>query len=400
MEIINLMHRIFYDNKRQPIIQGGIFLKDGTFFSGCIPAVDFARTLDEPETEKSLRLCEQALAPALIGKEIRIPDIDFLLIDTSNVAGISLDEFSIERYFILALSMAIYKAYARQANVELYELFAYLMGSESVTLPCPQFTLLIDQKPARELRVREFAMAPLGAATLRSALELCVSVAREIHENPMCEHGLINPAYEDREILDFLGMTLGKIAFASDAGICALALVMDASNYYDKEKNGYRFNNALCPAEDIINFYAELTKTYPVYSIEDGLDQNDWEKWRLMTETLGNKTQIVGNALFSADPERLSFIAQNNIATAVTVKPYKCSTILEIIQAILACKQNKLNVIIAHPFGEAEDAFMTDLTVGTSAGQIKIGSCPPSEWPARYERLFAIEDLLRKSNAE
>lgn len=395
MEIINLMHRIFYDNKRQPIIQGGIFLKDGTLFTGCVPAADFTGILNECEAEKTLRLCEQALAPSLIGKDIRIPDIDFLLIDATAFAGIPIDDFSINRYFTLALSIAVYKAYACKTNVELYELFAYLMGSESVTLPCPQFTVLTDQKQTRDLRIREFSVTPLGAATVRSAFELCMSVAGAVHENPLYAHGVINQAYDDREILDFLGMTLGKIAFASDAGICALALNIDASKFYDKEHGKYFFNHTLCSAEELINFYGELTETYPVYSIEDGLDHNDWEKWRLMTETLGNKTQIVGNALFSSDPERLNFIARNNIATAIAIKPYACSTILEIMQSILACKQNKLNIIIAHPFGEAEDAFMTDLTIGTSAGQIKIGSCPPSEWLARYERLFAVENALR-----
>jgi enolase len=411
MKIVKVLGREIYDSRGWPTLSCEIWLDSGLAFTGYAPAGISCSKYEAREmrdgdkrlwgrgVQKACAVLEQVIAPALVGKEPEAPDLDLTLIELDG----TLDKSHLGSNVLVAASMALYKAYAYQEHVELFELFAYMLGANSVTLPCPQFNVINGGKHANNnLSIQEFMIAPIGSPTLASAIETCITVYHELRDLLQGrgkfvgigdEGGFTAQFKDDREALDILFEAIERVAL-SDIGICAIALDVAASQLYDATQQKYMFNNRSITAAELINFYSELVQTYPIYSIEDGLSEDDWEGWKSLTETLGDKVQIVGDDIFATNPERISHTLQNNVATAVVVKPNQIGTVTEALQVINLCRENQLSVVVSHRSGETDDPFIADLAVGVSASQIKAGGCSRSERLSKYNRLIAIEDTL------
>lgn len=411
MKIMRVIGREIYDSRGWPTVLCELWFEDGTIFTGYAPSSNAYSKYEAQEirdggqrlwgkgVQNAVALLEERVAPLLVGQEVQIPDLDFALIELDGTPNKSLLGSNV----LIATSMALYKAYAHQEQVELYELFAYLVGADSVTLPCPLFSIITNAKQGgHRLHIHDYMIAPLGATTLKHAMDISVALYHELKDvlrgkgkfiGISEEGGLTAEFADDREALDMLIESLERIAL-EDAGTCVIALDASATELYDATQNRYILQHRTFSSEELVNFYSELVQTYPIYSIEDGLSEDDWDGWRLITETLGDKIQVVGNNIFSTNAQRLQTAVENNVATAAVIKPGQIGTITETIQLINLCRSYRLNVLISHCPGETEDSFIADLAVGTSSGQIKAGGCSRSERLSKYNRLLAIEEAL------
>lgn len=411
MKIKRVFGREIYDSRGWPTVLCEIWLDDSSVFTGYAPAGIMCSTYEAREirdgdkrfrgkgVRKAIAVIDEIIAPFLVGKEPRVPELDFELIELDGTP----DKSHLGSNVLTAVSMALYKAHAYLERVELYEFFAYLIGAEAVTLPCPQFTIISAARDTKTpVCIQEYLIAPIGATTLQEAMQTCFSIYHELHDIlrgkgkyiGISDAGGFKAQFrDDHEVLDLLLESIERAAI-TDVGACAIAIDVTANQLYDPVQNKYRVYDQLVSSEELVNFYNELVQMYPIYSIEDGLSEDDWEGWRLITETLGDKIQVVGDDIFATSCDRLSNVLDYNVATAVTIKPNQVGTITETVQMINLCKKYQLNPIVSHRSGETEDSFIADLAVGTSSGQIKAGGCARSERLAKYNRLLAIEEAL------
>jgi enolase len=411
MKIVRVQGHEIYDSRGWPTLLTEVWLEDGSVFTGYAPTGISCSRYEAREVRdggtrlwgkgvrKAIEIINEIVAPALIGKEANGPELDLHLIEIDNTP----DKSNLGSNTLVSTSMALYRAHAHSEDVELYELFAYLMGSDSVTLPCPLFNVINGGQHAdNNLAIQEFMIAPIGAPNLREAVETCVTVSHEL-KNVLRRHGLqfgigdeggyTAPFTDARQVLDLLLESLEKVTL-ENAGLCAIALDAAATQFYDPSQKKYIFQNQQLSAQELLRYYEELVDSYPIFSIEDAFAEDDWDGWEMLYASLGERLQIVGDDIFATNQERISYALQDSIATAVIIKPNQVGTITETLQVINECKKNQLGVIISHRSGETADAFIADLAVGTSAGQIKAGGACRSERLAKYNRMMYIEESL------
>ncbi len=173
-----------------------------------------------------------------------------------------------------------------------------------------------------------------------------------------------------------------------------IAFDIAASKFYNPEKRTYSWYKKAVSADELLAWYEKLINQYPIYSIEDGLSETDWDNWERMTEELGNNVKIIGDDIFVTNPQRIWDGIERNIANATVIKPNQIGTITETLQAIKLCDEYNWDTVVSHRSGETNDYFIADLAVGVSAAQIKVGGCSRGERMAKYNRLLKIEDGL------
>jgi enolase len=412
MKIVHVVGTEIYDSRGFPTLECSIELEDGAFFTGHAPSDGLqspyaAVNLHDKDSRlwgygarKAIAVIENIVAPVLIGKEPMVPELDYALISLDGTD----DKSVLGANVLLATSIALYKAYAYCNDIELYELFALLTGATTVTLPCPQITLINGGYLSQGLlATHELMMAPVGAATLREALDFCIKLFHEIksalhHSNKLAGYssdGALTTSFtDDREMLDLVTSVLERFV-AQEEGACALALNVSANTMYDQNSHTYALANSYLTSEELIHFYSQLVNTYPIYSLEDGMSQTDRQGWLLLIQALGDKVQIVSGDICATNPERIVELISSAQATTVRIKPNEVGTITETLQVIDLCKRNNIGTLLASSLGETEDAFIADLALGTNAGQLKVGGCLHSERMAKYNRLVAIEEALR-----
>jgi enolase len=412
MKITKVIGREVYDSRGMPTIQCEIGLENGICVTAAAPSGiararyeahelrDGGRRLWGKGVLKGLEALRDHVAPMLIGKPINAIEMDMKLLEIDGTA----DKSYIGANVLVATSMALYKAHAAAEEIELYELIAYICGAESVSLPFPVINLIQGGRHAENnLQIQDFMIVPVGSSNFRSSLELSVTAFHELksilqkYGRPITvgdEGGLIAGCKNDKEALDALMETLERIDYAHTDARCAIALHIGASQLYNPTTKKYVWNNKNLSTEELIEHYEQLIDSYPIYSLEDPLSEDDWEGWQALMQALQQRVQIVGDDLFASNMQRLVQGIEHHVASGVTVKPSQIGTITEALQFVQVCKQYNLNPIISHQAGEMEDSFLADLSVGTSAGQIKAGGCCRGERIAKYNRLLAIEDSL------
>ncbi len=411
MKIIRVQGHEIYDSRGWPTILTEVWMEDGTVFTGYAPTGISCSRYEAREirdggtrlwgkgVRKAIEIINDVIAPALVGKEANGPELDLHLIEIDNTP----DKSHLGGNTLIATSMALYRAHAYSEDVELYELFAYLMGSDSVTLPCPLFNVINGGQHAdNNLPIQEFMIAPIGAPNLREALETCVTISHEL-KNVLRRHGIYCGVGDEggytgnfkdvRQALDLMLESLERVTL-ENAGLCGIALDAAATQFYDSSQKKYIFQGKQLTSKELLEYYQELVDDYPIFSLEDAFAEDDWEGWEMFYAALSDRLQIVGDDIFATNQERISYALQDNVATAVIIKPNQIGTITEALQVINECKKNQLGVIISHRSGETADSFIADLAVGTSAGQIKAGGASRSERLAKYNRLIYIEDSL------
>lgn len=348
---------------------------------------------------KAIECLQDKIAPLLRGQEPQVVAFDKQIIELDGTKNKSVLGGNV----MLAASCAVLKAQAYVEELEPYELIAYLSGYDAVTLPFPMFNMINGGLHAdNKLRIQEFMVVPLGEHSFRACMEAGVVFYHELKEvlhkagKQTCvgDEGGFAPYFEnDNEALDVLAKTI-ELVESRHGGSFLLALDVAASQFYDTATQVYNWQGKKCTTQELIEYYGQLCQNYPIYSIEDGLSEHDWDGWVALNAFLGDRIQVVGDDLFVTNPERLWYGLQKGAANGAIIKPNQIGTITQTLQAIKLCKDNDMSIIISHRSGDTADTLIADLAVGANAGQIKAGGLSRSERLAKYNRLLRIEDSL------
>lgn len=414
MKIAHINAREIFNSRGMPTIECEIILDNGMSACASVPTGTSRGEKEAVEMRdggfrlmgtgvlKAVQTLEQVIAPILIGREpnlIRMDEDMKALDGTENKSRLGANT-------ILAASMAIAKIQARMEDIELYELIAYLCEYELVALPFPMFNLINGGAHAHNnLQIQEFMIMPVGVSTFHAAMEVAVTLSqmlkKVLEQNGYStavgdEGGFAPDLHHDTQALDFIMEAIEYVQQDFEGSIM-IALDCAASQFYNRQTKTYNWHGKNMSSKDMISWYARLAEQYPLYAIEDGLSEHDWEGWQELTALLGNKIELVGDDIFVTNSDLIWEGIDYNIANTVLIKPNQVGTVTEALQAIKLCKEYDRNVIVSHRSGETNDTFIADLAVGTSAGQIKAGGLSRGERMAKYNRLLKIEDELLKS---
>ena len=312
---------------------------------------------------------------------------------------------------ILGVSLAIARAAAEATNIPLYR---YLGGSDATLLPLPMMNILNGGAHAdNSIDFQEFMIRPIGAPTFSEGLRWGVEIFHHLktllkkhgYSTAVGDEGGFAPNLEsDEEALSLILEAIKKAGYTPGKEI-SLALDCAASEFFDRSKQVYiekknkRRGIAFKERSSLeqIDYLASLCEKYPIDTIEDGLDENDWKGWKGLTERLGNKVQLVGDDLFVTNTHFLQKGIDEKVANSILIKLNQIGTLTETLEAIALAKKSGYSVVPSHRSGETEDTFLADFSVATGAGQIKTGSLSRSERTAKYNRLLAIEKELKSS---
>jgi len=302
---------------------------------------------------------------------------------------------------ILGISLAVARAAADSLGIPLYR---YIGGTRACRLPMPMMNILNGGKhAANNLDLQEFMIVPKGGESFKEALrvgsEIFHSLAKVLRDKGLStgvgdEGGFAPNLQSNEQGIEMILQGIKKAGYrpGEDA---VLAIDAAASSFYRDGR--YVFSMSDQSERDsgmMIDFYAEWVKKYPIFSVEDGLDENDWDSWKTLTQRLGDRIQIVGDDLFVTSPDRIARGIEQGSANAVLIKPNQIGTLTETLQAIEMAHRAGWRTIISHRSGETEDSFIADLSVAAGSGQIKTGSLSRSERTCKYNRLLRIEEEL------
>lgn len=309
---------------------------------------------------------------------------------------------------ILGASLAVARASAAQQSIPLYR---YLGGANARTLPVPMMNVLNGGVHAdNTVDLQEFMIMPVGAKTFSEGLKMCSEVYHTLknllkvggYSTAVGDEGGFAPNLKNsEEVLSYL-MDAVKMSGYEPGTDFQFAIDAAASELYDEESGRYVFPGeskmsgiqVSRSAEEMVEYFRRLTEGFPICSIEDGLQEEDWEGWKLMTKTLGDKIQLVGDDLFVTNTERLKKGIGDGAANSILVKVNQIGTLTESLEAIELAKKSGYTAVISHRSGETEDTFIADLAVAVNSGQIKTGAPCRSERVAKYNRLLRIEEQL------
>ena len=307
----------------------------------------------------------------------------------------------------LGVSLAVAKAAANSLGQELYN---YIGGANAKTLPVPMMNILNGGKHAdNTVNIQEFMIMPVGAKSftecMRMSAEIYHTLKKVLKEKGLStgvgdEGGFAPNLSSDEEALELIVEAIEKAGYKPGEEVL-LALDMASAEMYEEAKKigkegCYYFwkTDELKTVDEMIDFIANLTEKYPIISVEDGLDEEDWNGWEKLTERLGNKIQLVGDDLFVTNIKRLQKGLDNNVANSILIKLNQIGTLTETLDAIELAKKNGYTAIVSHRSGETEDTTIADVAVATNAGQIKTGAPCRTDRVAKYNRLLNIEDDL------
>mgnify|MGYP001223098090 FL=1 len=298
---------------------------------------------------------------------------------------------------ILAVSLACAKAAAKFLNLPL---FSYI-GGISTSLPTPLMNIVNGGCHSNnKLDFQEFMIIPLGFSSFKDALragcEVFHCLKNLLNKNSFSisvgdEGGFAPDFSSNKQCLDFIIDAIEKSGYKPGQEIY-IGLDVASSEFFDGKKYKLASESLELSSQDIVRYYQNLIENYPIISIEDGLDENDWDGWSLMTQEIGKKCQLVGDDLFVTSTERLKTGLEKKSGNSILIKLNQIGTLTETIETINLAKKNNFNTIISHRSGETEDTFISDLSVGIDSGQIKTGSLSRSERISKYNQLLRIED--------
>lgn len=348
---------------------------------------------------KAIANVNDKIAPALIGKDAtQQSQIDTLMQAMDGTRNKS----KLGANAMLGVSMAVARAAAIAHNLSL---FRYIGGLDANVLPVPMMNILNGGAHAdNNLDLQEFMIMPVGAPNLPEAVrmgsEVFHSLKKLLHDEGLAtsvgdEGGFAPNVKSAQEAIELILKAIETAGYKPGEQV-ALALDVAASEFYDK-KGSYVFkksDKASRSAEAMVKLYAEWCSQYPIVSIEDGLAEDDWDGWQILTKELGRKVQLVGDDLFVTSTERLGRGMGMGIANAILIKVNQIGTLSETLDAIEMARKASYGVVISHRSGESEDAFIADLAVATNAGQIKTGSMSRTDRVAKYNQLLRIAEEL------
>ena len=355
--------------------------------------------------EKAVNNVNTKLAEAILGENaLDQANIDRLLTEADGTEN----KESIGANAILGVSMAVARAAAKALRIPLYQ---YLGGCHTRNLPVPMMNILNGGKHAdNSVDLQEFMIMPSGAKSFSEGLRMCVEIYQFLKillkkkglSTAVGDEGGFAPDLKDsEEVLSLIMEAVEKAGYEPGEQV-VIAIDAAASELYDKEKGVYYFpgesrmkGEEICrDSQEMISYYERLTAEFPIVSIEDGLEEDDWEGWKNLTESMGDKIQLVGDDLFVTNKKRLACGIRMGTANAILVKVNQIGTLSEALDAVEMAQKNGYRAVISHRSGETEDSFIADLAVATGAGQIKTGAPCRSDRNAKYNQLIRIEEKL------
>jgi len=399
--------REILDSRGNPTVEVEVLLDDGSFARAAVPSGASTGAFEAVElrdggsrylgkgVQQAVEAVIDTLAPALIGLDAadqRAIDQAMLDVDaTPNKAKVGANA-------ILGVSLAVARAAADSAQLPLYR---YVGGPNAHLLPVPMMNILNGGAHAdTNVDIQEFMIAPIGAATFREALQMGVEVyhalksvlkARGLATAVGDEGGFAPDLESNRAALDLIAEAVEKAGYLLGTDV-VLALDVAASEFFSD--GAYTFEGVAKSSAEMTAYYADLVANYPIVSIEDPLDEEDWEGWKIITDQLGDKTQLVGDDLFVTNVERLQRGIAGGQGNAMLVKVNQIGSLTETLDAVELAHRNGYRNMMSHRSGETEDTTIADLAVATNCGQIKTGAPARSERVAKYNQLLRIEEEL------
>jgi len=411
--ISDVYAREVMDSRGNPTIEVEVYTESGAFGRALVPSG--ASTGEHEAVElrdgdkdrylgkgvlKAVQNVNEVIAPELIGVDVTEQlYIDRTMIELDGTKN----KGKLGANAILGVSMAAARAASEFTGLPLY---AYLGGFAARDLPTPMMNILNGGSHAdNNVDFQEFMIMPVKADSFKEALRMGAEVFHALkavlkgkgYNTSVGDEGGFAPSLKsNEEALEVIMESIKKAGYTPGEDI-VLSMDVASSEFYNKEKGVYVLEgegNKELSASELSDFYAELVEKYPIVSIEDGLDENDWEGWKVLTEKLGGKIQLVGDDLLVTNTEKLQKAIDSNIANSILVKVNQIGTLTETFEAVEMAKKAGYTAVISHRSGETEDSTIADIAVATNAGQIKTGSLSRTDRTAKYNQLLRIEDEL------
>ncbi|RBP69027.1 enolase [Alkalibaculum bacchi] len=414
MTIINDVYaREILDSRGNPTVEVEVTLESGAFGRAQVPSGASTGAFEAVELRdgdqnrylgkgvtKAVDNVNDIIAPEIIGLDARDQvGIDQLMIEldgTNNKGKLGANA-------ILGVSLAVARAAAEACGLPLYQ---YLGGVNAKTLPVPMMNILNGGEHAdNNVDIQEFMIMPVGADSFKEALRMCAEIFHNLKKvlnskglsTAVGDEGGFAPNLSSsEEALDVIIEGIEKAGYKPGEDIF-LAMDVAATEMYQDGKYNFKGEGVVRTAEEMVSYFEELVAKYPIISIEDGLSEEDWEGWKLLTERLGSKIQLVGDDLFVTNTERLARGIEQGIANSILIKVNQIGTLTETLDSIEMAKRAGYTAVISHRSGETEDCTISDLVVAVNAGQIKTGAPSRTDRVVKYNQLLRIEDELFES---
>jgi enolase len=411
--IIEVHARQILDSRGNPTVEVDVLTDDGAMGRAAVPSgastgIHEAAELRDNDKKKYLgkgvlkavKNVNTSIADALIGFDITSQAaIDHVMIDLDGTPNKS----KLGANAILAVSMAVAKAAAEEANLPLYR---YIGGTNARTLPMPMMNILNGGAHAdNKIDFQEFMIMPVGAPSFSEGLRWGVEIFHQLkstlkkkgYSTNVGDEGGFAPNIQSNE--EAIETVLEAIQSAGYKTGSQIAIAMDAANseLWDAKKKKYVFHKSSgkeMSSDQLVKYWESWVKKYPIISIEDGMAEDDWAGWKNLTDTIGSKCQLVGDDLFVTNVNRLQTGIDKKIANGLLVKVNQIGTLTETINAVSLAQNNGYNTVMSHRSGETEDNTIADLAVALNCGQIKTGSASRSDRMAKYNQLIRIEEQL------
>ena len=414
MSSISKIHaRQIIDSRGNPTIEADVFTNNGIFGRAAVPSgasTGKHEAFELRDNNKSIYLGKGVLhAVSNVNNEINNELSGLSIYDQGNIDNIliSLDgtdnKSRLGANAMLAVSLACAKAAALAKNQDLYE---YLGIDTSYEMPIPMMNILNGGSHAdNKIDFQEFMVMPIGAKSFSEALQMGTEVfhflknellSKGYSTNVGDEGGFAPNLSSNEEAIEIVLKAIESAGYRPGEDIY-IAIDAAASEFYNEDEKVYHFHQSSgekLNSNEMVNYWVDWVSKYPIISIEDGLDEDDWDAWKLMTDKLGDRIQLVGDDLFVTNIKRLSKGINNGIANSILIKVNQIGTLTETINAVRMAQQNSFTSVMSHRSGETEDTTIADLAVALKTGQIKTGSASRSDRVAKYNQLLRIEESL------
>jgi enolase len=408
--IVDLTAREILDSRGNPTIEVDVTLESGGFGRAAVPSgasTGAHEAVELRDGDKSryggkgvrtaIRNVEGEILEAIAGldatEQVKIDQIMIELDGTPNKARLGANA-------ILAVSLATAKAAADHLGLPLYR---YVGGAYARTTPVPMMNIINGGKHAdNPIDIQEFMIQPIGAASVSDAIRMGSEIFQALksglhdagHNTNVGDEGGFAPNLKSAdEALSFISKAVEKAGYRVGEDV-TFALDPASTEFFKDGAYHLEGEGKVLDSEGIVRYYADLVSRYPIVSIEDGCAEDDWETWKLLTDTIGDKVQLVGDDLFVTNPERLRLGIERGSANAILIKVNQIGTLSETLEAVEMAHRAGWKAVMSHRSGETEDATIADLAVAANCGQIKTGSLARSDRTAKYNQLIRIEQAL------
>jgi enolase len=410
--IVDVYAREVLDSRGNPTVEVEVYTESGAFGRALVPSGASTGEYEAVELRdgdknrylgkgvlKAVENVNEIIAPEIIGFDVTDQvGIDKTLIELDGTEN----KGKLGANAILGVSMAVARAAADYLEVPLYQ---YLGGFNAKTLPVPMMNILNGGAHAdNNVDIQEFMIMPVGAPTFREALRMGAEIFHSLksvlkakgYNTAVGDEGGFAPNLKsNEEALQTIIEAIEKAGYKPGTEVM-LAMDVASSELYNKEDGKYHLEGegVVKTSEEMVAWYEELVSKYPIISIEDGLDENDWDGHKLLTERLGKKVQLVGDDLFVTNTKKLAEGIEKGVGNSILIKVNQIGTLTETFEAIEMAKRAGYTAVISHRSGETEDSTIADIAVATNAGQIKTGAPSRTDRVAKYNQLLRIEDQL------